>query len=72
VTILDSCLSQKGIVCRSCSDACESAAIRFHLKTGGRSTPHVNVSQCNGCGECLAVCPNKAVSILPIQRDCAA
>lgn len=72
VTIADNCLSKKGVVCRSCSDACDTAAIRFQLKTGGRSIPHVNTSRCNGCGECFSVCPNKAVSILPVQRDYAA
>lgn len=72
VSINDSCLSMKGIVCRSCSDACESAAIRFQLKTGGRSIPRVSESRCNGCGECFTVCPSKSITILPSQRDCAA
>jgi ferredoxin-type protein NapF len=72
VSITEPCLSLKGIVCRSCADTCESAAIRFHLKTGGRSEPQVIDRLCTGCGECYAVCPSRAISILPSQRDCAA
>jgi ferredoxin-type protein NapF len=72
VTITDQCLSLKGIVCRSCADACEAAAIRFQLKTGGRSVPQVMNPLCTGCGECFAVCPSRAITILPSRRDCAA
>ncbi len=72
VSINDSCLSLRGIVCRSCGDACDTAAIRFQLKTGGRSAPQVIDHLCTGCGECFAVCPSRAISILPSQRDCAA
>ncbi len=72
LSFTESCLSRQGIVCRSCSDACETAAIRFHLRIGGRSEPQVIEQLCSGCGECLAVCPNRAISILPSQRDCAA
>ncbi|MET0067576.1 MAG: ferredoxin-type protein NapF [Candidatus Thiodiazotropha sp.] len=72
VSITQDCLSTRGIVCRSCADACERAAIRFQLQTRGRSIPHVLDSHCSGCGECFAVCPSQAISILPGQRDCAA
>ena len=72
VTISEQCLSLKGVVCRSCGDACESSAIRFKLKTGGRSEPLIDNDSCNGCGECFAICPNRSISILPSQRDYAA
>ena len=72
VAITDDCLSLRGIVCRSCGDACETAAIRFQLMTGGRSAPKVIDHLCTGCGECFAVCPNRAISILPSQRERAA
>ncbi|WP_456417111.1 ferredoxin-type protein NapF [Thiolapillus sp.] len=61
--IADSCLSRNGIVCRSCAEACDSDAIRFQLQTGGRATPLLNLEHCNGCGECLAVCPNHSISL---------
>ncbi len=69
VSITEACLSRQGIVCRSCGDACASAAIRFQLRTGGRSAPQVISPLCTGCGECLAVCPSRALSILPSQRQ---
>ena len=57
------CLSQRGIVCRACGDACDAEAIAFELQTGGRAQPRVDEQLCNGCGECLAVCPENAVSL---------
>ncbi|HIE54650.1 MAG TPA: hypothetical protein EYP90_05640, partial [Chromatiaceae bacterium] len=38
-------------------------AIAFELQTGGRAQPRVDEQLCNGCGECLAVCPENAVSL---------
>ncbi len=61
--IQPSCLSLRGIVCRSCGDACDTDAIRFRLQPGGRAEPEVDTENCNGCGECLAVCPEDAVSL---------
>lgn len=72
VTIGEQCLCLRGVVCRTCGDACESAAIHFLIKTGGPSQPLIDNERCNGCGECLAVCPDRCISILPSQRDCAA
>ncbi|WP_456380152.1 ferredoxin-type protein NapF [Thiolapillus sp.] len=61
--INNQCLSLNGIVCRSCAEACDTDAIRFKLQTGGRATPLLNQELCNGCGECLAVCPNHSISL---------
>lgn len=61
--ILPECLSLNGIVCRSCGDACDTDAIRFKLETRGRATPLLDQELCNGCGECLAVCPNHSISL---------
>jgi ferredoxin-type protein NapF len=72
VSITQACLSLQGVVCRSCGDACDNAAIRFQLQTGGRAQPQVVEQHCNGCGECFAVCPKRAITILPSQRECAA
>ncbi|HID44392.1 MAG TPA: 4Fe-4S dicluster domain-containing protein, partial [Chromatiaceae bacterium] len=57
------CLSLNGIVCRACGDACDTDAIRFQLETRGRATPLLDQALCNGCGECLAVCPTKSISL---------
>ncbi len=62
-TINTSCLSLNAIVCRSCGDACDTDAIRFKLQTGGRAIPLLDQELCNGCGECLAVCPNHSISL---------
>lgn len=72
IVIGEQCLSRKGVVCRSCGDACESAAIRFRLMTGGRAQPTLDTRCCNGCGACFAVCPVRCISISPGTSDCAA
>lgn len=64
-----SCMSVQGIVCRACGDACDTDAIRFHLQTGGRAIPEIELERCNGCGECYAICPSKAVEISSNPND---
>lgn len=61
--INEHCLSSNGIVCRACGDSCDQHAIHFRLQTGGRSTPEIFNSLCNGCGACLGVCPAKAIKM---------
>lgn len=63
VTIGSDCLSVKGTTCRTCGDACEQAAIRFQLQTGGRATPILDAARCTGCGSCIAVCPTQVIQI---------
>lgn len=67
--IKPSCLSSNGIVCRACGDVCDTRAIQFQLQTGGRATPNIDLTLCNGCGECLAVCPVQAVEVSPVNAD---
>ena len=61
------CLAKKNIECRSCSEACENSAIKFSLHVGRVATPKVDVESCTGCGECLSVCPVKAITVSPLE-----
>ncbi|SEH04692.1 ferredoxin-type protein [Candidatus Venteria ishoeyi] len=61
--INDRCLSTKGITCRSCGDVCDTRAIRFKLKVGGRADLSIENNKCTGCGACVSVCPVDAVSV---------
>ena len=58
----NTCLSATGVTCRTCEDQCEARAIRFTLKTGGRSVPQIDLSSCTGCGACAAPCPTRSIS----------
>jgi ferredoxin-type protein NapF len=62
-SIKTQCLSSRGIVCRSCSDACGQRAITFHLQIGGKSLPQLNKELCDGCGFCFSVCPEQAIEL---------
>lgn len=61
--ISENCLSITGVVCRACGDHCETRAIHFTLLRQGRSLPEINPRSCNGCGQCVAICPANAISI---------
>lgn len=63
VSIKSNCLSLNAIVCRTCGDVCEEQAINFRLQLRGISIPEIDNDSCTGCGECLYVCPESAVSI---------
>lgn len=51
------CLAWNGVVCCSCSDACEAKAIPFL----GMFRPIIETDKCTGCGFCYGVCPSNAV-----------
>ena len=53
----EDCLELHGIVCRTCSEACPRAAIRFLPLHAGMARPIVDAARCDGCGACLSVCP---------------
>ena len=57
------CFAERGIVCRSCGEVCEVSAIEFKLVVGGVSQVNINTAACNGCGECVHVCPAHAINI---------
>jgi len=64
---MEQCITQQGVVCRSCSENCEVVAIKFYPVIGGVSPPELNTDLCNGCGACLSVCPSKALFIQPFD-----
>jgi ferredoxin-type protein NapF len=61
--IASHCLAANGVVCRACGDGCETGAIRFRLAPAGLSFAQVDLSRCNGCGDCQRVCPAQAISM---------
>ncbi|SHJ50528.1 ferredoxin-type protein NapF [Shimia gijangensis] len=62
-SIASTCLSEKGVQCRTCQDHCDERAIRFQLVPGGREKLELNSSLCTGCGYCVAPCPVNAISL---------
>lgn len=59
--INNSCLTQHGVICRSCADQCETHAIHFRATAGHTATAEVITALCNGCGACVAPCPADAI-----------
>ena len=64
VTLGGSCMALRGVVCRTCGDVCDQRAIRFQMRVGAAAVPLLVLSACTGCGECVAVCPVKAVQVV--------
>lgn len=63
-SIDNACLSEQGVVCHSCKDACPEAAISLHWQAGVTPIPSINTNQCSGCGACVIGCPTDAINIL--------
>lgn len=66
-TIGDRCLTQQGIMCQSCKDACPAGAISFHHQLGGVARPALALAQCDGCGGCVAPCPASAITMIDTE-----
>src|SRR5690606_26841944 len=64
------CLTQTGVECRICGEACPTQAIRFRPRSGGVAQPSFNAGQCTGCGACVAPCPTLAISMEAHYAHC--
>jgi len=59
-----SCIAfAQNVVCRSCGDACEAAAIRFSPRLNAAACPAVLAERCTGCGDCVSACPASAITL---------
>ncbi len=67
VSLKTKCLAMRGIVCRSCSDACSYSAIVFRHQVGGTAMPQISDDLCNGCGFCYSVCPEQAIEFKEVS-----
>lgn len=68
VRFKDNCLSEHGVVCRACGDVCEMRAIRFKLAVGGIALIDFDNTACNGCGECISLCPVNAIEMQQVEQ----
>ncbi len=57
------CLLNSGVTCRTCTDVCEVAALRFELACGSVGRIKVETEACTGCGACIPVCPVSAIAV---------
>lgn len=73
--VSDQCLTLKGVVCRSCGEACDPEAITFNWGSAsaggsrGIATPIVDNDLCSGCGACISICPNDALTMQPLTHS---
>lgn len=58
-----SCLAARQVVCVTCGEQCEAAAIRFPPRIGSVAPPEINIEACTGCGACVAPCPAAAIEV---------
>ena len=69
IAISDRCLPRHGILCESCRDACGDGAIRFARVAGKTPGPDIQRDRCTGCGACVSVCPQSAISLAVTEAD---
>ena len=50
------------IPCNPCQEACSRGAIQLFEKI--TDLPVIDFERCNGCGNCIAVCPGLAIYVL--------
>ncbi len=65
IEIKANCLTNKQVHCQICQDSCESEAISFKYLHGSVPQPEISIVDCNGCGACVAVCPESAIKLSP-------
>jgi ferredoxin-type protein NapF len=63
----DACLTQSGVMCQSCKDACGDGAIRFAYGASRIPQPDVDLARCTGCGACAAPCPAEAITLFALE-----
>lgn len=63
IEITSTCLATKQVHCQICQDSCETQAIIFTPQQGAVSQPSIVLKDCNGCGACVAVCPESSIKL---------
>lgn len=59
-----SCLAWNDVFCMSCRGYCDHGALSFDQRRRMR----LDEDACTGCGRCLSVCPNQALSFQQVTR----
>ena len=61
IEFTDRCLSKNGVVCVTCAEQCEAAAIHFVPRVGAAPEPQLDAAVCTACGACYQPCPVNAI-----------
>lgn len=71
IDITADCLATKQVHCQICQDSCETQAIVFTHLHASVPQPSITLKDCNGCGACVAVCPESAIKLSSTSNELA-
>ena len=69
IAIKDSCLAANQVHCQVCQDSCEAEAISFIYLHSSVPQPQISLESCNGCGACVAICPQLSIELSPQKNQ---
>jgi ferredoxin-type protein NapF len=70
ISVTASCLAKRGVICRTCEEACDAGAVSFALRAGAVAVPRIDLDKCTRCGDCVPACPTAAIVVAaPTERD---
>ena len=64
--IAETCVTNRDEACDACRQSCPHNAISLRQQVGNTAVPILDEMLCNGCGNCVSVCPAAAIHVYSV------